>query len=131
MNNRLTRKLSVIVSSLIGTLFLVIITIPIASANTATIPSAKVLRILISSDETWGGCMAALSVDPAMMLADCLGGWVSFSCSGDFTDSTRAYRMLDQAQLAFATGKNVMVTFEDNRMHNGYCFAQRIDILNN
>lgn len=130
MKPRLIRKFGAILGSFPATMFIAALAMPMANANTATIPSAKVSRILISSDETWGGCMAALSVDPAQFLPECLGGWVSFSCSGDFTDPTRAYRMLDQAQLAFATGKSVMVTFEDNRMHNGYCFVQRIDILN-
>ena len=61
-------------------------------------------------------------------------GWrpaspVTFSCTGTFTDAVRAYRMLDQAQLALVTAKIVSVTINDANKHNGYCFAQRIDVL--
>ena len=83
----------------------------------------------MSADSRWGGCMAALTVDPQDVLPNCSSHWVTFSCSGDFTDPVRAYRMVDQAQLAIATGKQVGVWFQDDKMHNGYRFANRIDIV--
>jgi hypothetical protein len=89
---------------------------------------AKVLRVLIQADDSLGGCMALLSVNPGSLLPSCADGWVTFSCSGDYTDSVRAYRMLDQAQLAFATDRRVMVNFTDQRKHSGFCFANRFDI---
>jgi hypothetical protein len=90
---------------------------------------ADVKRVLITGDDRWGGCMALLSVNPQQSLGSCAAGWVAFSCSGDFTEPLRAYRMLDNAQLALATGKKVQVWFEDTRRHNGYCFANRIDVV--
>ncbi|WP_296809861.1 hypothetical protein [Thiocapsa sp.] len=54
---------------------------------------------------------------------------MSFSCSGHFTDAVRAFRMLDQAQLALAMNKTVMIVVDDSRRHNGYCFASRIDLI--
>lgn len=90
---------------------------------------ANVDRILISGDAKYGGCMAALSVDPQTVLASCQPSWVTFSCSGDFTDRVRAYRMLDAAELALATGKRVKVYFSDEMKHNGYCFVHRIDVI--
>ena len=87
-----------------------------------------VKRVLMTSDATWGGCMAVLSPSPHTVLPDCYPGWVTFSCSGDFTDQVRAYRMVDMAELALATGKNVQVWFRDDMKHNGYCFASRIDV---
>jgi hypothetical protein len=91
--------------------------------------TARVTRVLISNDDRWGGCMALLSVNPQTVLSGCGSGWVTFSCSGHFTNSVRAYRMLDAAELALATGKNVTVYFQDDKMHNGYCFANRIDVI--
>ena len=91
--------------------------------------TANVNRVLISADARWGGCMAALSVNPQTVLPGCSNWWVTFSCSGDFTDAVRAYRMVDQAQLALAAGKLVTVWFQDDKKHNGYCFANRIDIV--
>ena len=91
--------------------------------------TAGVTRVLISDDDRWGGCMAELSVDPQTVLSSCGSAWVTFSCSGHFTNSVRAYRMVDAAELALATGKNVTVYFQDDKMHNGYCFANRIDAI--
>jgi hypothetical protein len=86
--------------------------------------------VLMSADKTWGGCMALLYDNPATFLPTCSGGWVTFSCSGDFTDRVRAYRMADQAQLAVATGNKICLTIQDDKKHNGYCFANRIDVHN-
>lgn len=90
--------------------------------------TARVDSVLFSADDRWGGCMALLSVDPQTVRPSCAPGWVTFSCTGDFTDRVRAYRMADQAQLALATGKTVFVIIEENKKHNGYCFASRIDV---
>jgi len=100
-----------------------------AVADTTRI-TAKVRRVLVHGDDTFGGCMANLSVNVKDSLPSCGNSWVTFSCSGDFTDPVRAYRMLDQAQLALSTGKKVYVQVRDNQKHNGYCFAKRIDVLN-
>lgn len=91
--------------------------------------TAQVNRVLVVGGATYGGCMAALSVNPSSMLPSCQDWWVSFSCSGDFTDRVRAYQMLDSAKLALATGKQLHVFFRDDMTHNGYCFAHRIDVI--
>jgi len=88
----------------------------------------NVYGVLMYADATFGGCMAYVLPSPDTVLPGCPSGWVTFSCSGDFTDSVRAYRMVDQAQLALATGKQVYVEFRDDLKHNGYCFAYRIDV---
>ena len=90
---------------------------------------ANVNRVLLKADATFGGCMAGLSANPQTVLPSCQSWWVTFSCSGDFTDPVRAYRMVDVAELALATGKQVQVFFRDDMKHNGYCFAHRIDVL--
>lgn len=101
---------------------------PAVHAGIATVAGANVVSVLIQSDTTFGGCMAKLSVDPSTLLPACAPHWVTFSCSGDFTSEVRAYRMLDQAQLALATSRRVQVVVDDSRRHNGYCFATRIDV---
>ena len=91
--------------------------------------AANVNRVLMMGDERYGGCMAALSVSPQSVLPSCGGGWVSFSCTGDFAEPVQAYRMVDQAQLALTTNKRVLVEIHDDKKHNGYCYASRIDII--
>lgn len=91
--------------------------------------TGKVNRVMIKNDGGFGGCMAQLSVNPKAALPACGGGWVTFSCTGDFTDRVSAYRSIDQAQLAVAANKNVLVVIDDSRRHNGYCFATRIDVM--
>ena len=83
---------------------------------------------MVTADSRFGGCLAALTVNPQTKLGSCGKTWVTFSCSGHFTDSIRAYRMLDQAQLALAMNKSVIVGIQDDKKHNGYCFANRIDV---
>jgi hypothetical protein len=63
------------------------------------------------------------------VLPTCQPWWVSFSCTGAFTDPTSAYRLLDMAQLALAANKQTLVFFRDDLQHNGYCFADRIDVM--
>lgn len=90
---------------------------------------AKVVRVLLTADDSLGGCMALLTVSPASFLPSCGDGWVTFSCSGQFTDNVRAYRMLDQAQLALVTNRSVVVNITDQQQHGGFCFVRRLDIL--
>ncbi|SDW18400.1 hypothetical protein [Thiocapsa roseopersicina] len=99
--------------------------VPAGSGNVV----ANVNRVLIAVDARWGGCMAMLSANPQSVLPSCGSWWVTFSCTGDFTDRVRAYRMLDASELALATGKRVQVWFRDDKMHNGYCLADRLDII--
>ncbi|MGB5621843.1 MAG: hypothetical protein WBN65_05060 [Gammaproteobacteria bacterium] len=86
-------------------------------------------RTLMTGDSKFGGCMALLSKTFADVLPACGNRWVTFSCDGTYTDPVRAYRMLDQAQLALATGMEVNVMVDDSKKHNGYCFASRIDVI--
>jgi hypothetical protein len=101
-------------------------------AASGVIATATVTKVLVDGgapETNYGGCMAALSVSPSSILPTCAAGWVTFSCTGSFAANTiQAYRLLDQAQLALATGKQVSVYFRDDQKHNGYCFARRIDV---
>jgi hypothetical protein len=109
---------------------LALIASPHAQAATASL-TTTVAKVLVSADDTFGGCMAALAGSPSNKLATCGTNWVTFDCAGVFanTDIVRAYRMLDQAQLAYTLKKNVIVIFTDTLKANGYCFATRIDLL--
>jgi len=102
---------------------------PPAGAATATF-TALVTKTMVTADDQYGGCMAALSVNPKNKLAKCGATWVSFDCRGKFaTDPLLAYRLLDQAQLALAANKSVTVTINDGRIVNGICFAPRLDVV--
>lgn len=88
-----------------------------------------VKRTAISDDGSYGGCMAQMSESLTTSQTACEGTWVTFSCDGTYTEPVRALRMLDQAQLALATGMRVTVFVDDAKMQDGYCFAWRIDLL--
>jgi hypothetical protein len=89
---------------------------------------ANITRVLISAG-TYGGCMAAVTVDPSTQLPACGQWWVSFECQKDnSSDSVIGYRMLDQAQMALALNKKVLVTISDATIYNGYCVVKRMDI---
>jgi hypothetical protein len=112
---------------LTATILLAALASPTAWAATANfIAQVKSVAVLA---QNFGGCMAELTISPQTKLATCGPKYVTFSCTGNFTDAVRAYRMLDQAQLALVTNKTVSVTINDAQKHNGYCFAQRIDVI--
>lgn len=99
-------------------------------ADTTSV-TAKVTRTLAVADDRWGGC--AVQLDASLVdegLANCDDRWVTFSCSGDHVSSkSNAMRMFDQAQMAFALGRQVRVYVDDTKTHNGFCFVDRIDVL--
>ena len=105
-----------------------VIASPLALGASASV-TGYVTRVLVIASDNFGGCMAQLSVDPQSVLPLCAKSWVTFSCTGTFTDPVRAYRMLDQAQLALAANKKVWLQVVDTSLHNGYCFANRIDVI--
>lgn len=77
----------------------------------------------------FGGCMAALAINPNTKLAGCGSGWVSFSCTGTFADKALAFANFDNAKMALAMNKQVNVVFDDSKKHNGYCFARQVDVI--
>ena len=89
-----------------------------------------VQRILVHDTE-FGGCMALMSVDPQTKIAACDANWLTFDCLAAFPGSTKAggAAKLSQAQLALVSGNTVQVRFTDSYRANGYCFANRIDVL--
>lgn len=111
-------------------LLLVATPMSVGQATTVSIDT-HITRTLVSADGRFGGCMAALDVAPSASGLDCPAGskWVTFSCTGEHTSTADALRMYDSAQLAFVTGRRVLVWVDDTRKHNGHCFASRIDVL--
>jgi hypothetical protein len=102
-----------------------------AHAVQGTLSSATVTRTLVTGSNTYGGCMAVLdqAINTATPTPNCPGNWVTFSCVGTYTSKDLGFHMLDQAQLALALNKSVLVTVDDTKKHNGYCFAFRIDVI--
>lgn len=101
-----------------------------ASAAVASF-QATVTRTLATADDSFGGCMVALSVSPSDegLMCPVDRRWVTLSCSGTHTTKANALRMMDSAQLAFVTGRPVQVWVNDAKKHNDYCFVERIDVL--
>jgi hypothetical protein len=101
--------------------------VTLSQAQTATV-SSNITRTLVADDNRWGGCMVLLDIPLADAGLNCPGRWVSFSCSGTFTTKDVAFRMFDSAQMAYSLGHAVDVFVDDTKKHNGYCYANRIDV---
>lgn len=95
----------------------------------ATLNQVRVTKTLIADDGRWGECMAEFNRSLASVGLDCPGNWVSFSCSGDFTTKDNANRMFESARMAQALGFRAYVVVNDQLKHNGYCYANRIDLF--
>ena len=92
--------------------------------------TATVSKVMVNAT-AYGGCMALLSktISSASPAVNCPGNWISFSCTGTYASKDLAFFMLDQAQLALSLNKNVTVYVDDTKKHNGYCFANRIEVI--
>lgn len=89
--------------------------------------TGKIVRTL-TSQVGYGGCMVALDA----LTGDCAndGNWVSFGCIGGTGDQVMAYRQFDQAQLAMAANKTVVLGLDPGVKYGLYCAGIRIDALN-
>ena len=88
--------------------------------------TALIERTLADSS-SFGKCMLfSLSFQPAN---SCPGNWVSLDCDGNYHSKADGNRMWDSAQLALALNLRVRVWINDAKKINGYCVADRLDIL--
>ena len=103
--------------------------VSVVYADIVAVRNAEIERTLVSDEGRFGGCMVRLNKELADFGLNCPSSWVSFSCSGEFTTKDVAHRMFDSAQMAFALGYRVTVLVDDTKLHNGYCYANRIDVF--
>ena len=101
---------------------------PASHATTAKV-RGLVTKTVIADQGRWGGCMVRMDKTLADSGLNCPSQWVSFSCSGIYTEKDVAYRMFDQAQMAFAMQRQVEIYVDDSKKHNEYCYGNRINVL--
>ena len=87
-----------------------------------------VTKTMVADEGRWGGCIAQLDQTLADYGLNCPSKWVSFSCSGVYTEKDVAYRMFDQAQMALALGRKVEVVVDDTKKHNDYCYGNQFTV---
>ncbi|MDA8554991.1 hypothetical protein N9K98_07240 [Luminiphilus sp.] len=90
--------------------------------------NAEVLTLLYD-DENFGYCMAKVSPAPSSVSSDCKTDWVTFSCSGDYNPKSVGQTKYDLAQLAYVVGKRLDLKLETTELHNDFCFATRVDVI--
>jgi len=100
-----------------------------STAATAQVYGVRVVNTLLADNGRWGGCMAQIDRDLASEGLACPGRWISFSCTGDFTTKDVAYKMFESAQMAHALGFRAKVVADDSRKHNGYYYANSIEVF--
>ena len=93
--------------------------------------TGSITRTLAASGGRWGGCMAQLNAPLSNEGLDCTGSWVTFSCAGTGAHASKedAARLFDAALLAFALDQQVRVTVDDAKQQGGYCYASRVEVL--
>ena len=101
-----------------------------ALSDVGTISNAKITQ-LITTETTYGGCMAKLSKPISSVVGNCPSSWVTLSCDGSLGNSVpRASAMWDSAQLAYALDKTVLVKVDNTKKINGYCYSNLIRVEN-
>ena len=105
----------------------VLFSAPLLHAATASV-EGNVVRVLVTGDGRFGGCMAALDVAPANAGLDCAGHWVTFSCTGEHAEKENANRMFESLRVAVVAEKSVEMWVTDEKKHGQYCHASRMKI---
>lgn len=94
-----------------------------AAVEIKTVTAAR----LLTDPANYGYCMV---YSPQLTFSvNCPGGWVSLDCKGSYHSKETSRLMWDAANLAYATESNVYVVVNDARGHNGYCVADRLDVV--
>lgn len=82
--------------------------------------TGKITDILVA-ESNFGIC--AVAVKGWSAPGACGPKWISLDCAGEFMDKGTARSMLEVAQIASATGKEVTIFADDSKTHNGRCVA--------
>jgi len=99
-----------------------------AFSATGTVKDAKIINLL-TTESTYGGCMAFLDKPISSVLEGCPSNWVTFSCDGSLGNSvSRASAMWDSVLLAYALEKPVRVRADNSKKVNGYCYSDYIRV---
>ncbi len=89
--------------------------------------TGTVLRVLTSAD-SFGGCM--IQLDTSINNGCPANGWVSLDCDNTYNSDAESKRKYAMALTALAANKSVSVKIDNTKIHNGYCVAERVDIIN-
>ena len=97
------------------------------SAEVAWVGGVKVVQTL-SEAVAHGNCMVLINKPLSDYIGNCPSRWVTFSCNGTYNSKDAGQRKFESAQLAMALGYRVSLLVDNTKKHNGFCYAQRIDI---
>ena len=99
----------------------------VASAEIVLIRGVNVIETL-SAAGNYGDCMAGLNKQLSEYISGCPGNWVTLSCDGTYNSKDAGQRKFESAQLALALGYRASVYVDNTKKHNGFCYAQRMEI---
>ncbi len=100
-----------------------------AFADQQKLPGSQTVKTVLVSESDFGGCMVELEGgDPQDTFSNCRSRWVTLSCDGTWLPKTISSSLLEQAQIAYALKRTIRVVVDNERGHNGYCLATRIDL---
>ena len=86
----------------------------------------KVKEILLTRS---GVGVCAVFMENFTAPGNCGPKWISLDCKGEFHGKQIGRSMLELAQIAKATDKQLRVWFNDSQRHNGRCTAFQVSLL--
>ena len=99
----------------------------VANAEMVWISGVKVNRTL-SAAGNYGDCMVGINKQLSDYIANCPNSWITFSCNGTYNSKDVGQRKFESAQLALALDYQIGLYVDNTKKHNGYCYAQRMEI---
>lgn len=101
-----------------------------ANAAKEWINEVNITRTL--SDIAYGGCMIQVDQHVSSVLPNCpASGWVSLDCDAVYQTQSQANTAWTSALFAYGLNRKVSLYIDDQKKHNSYCVARRIDVLLN
>lgn len=99
-----------------------------ASARTVWV-TGNVDRTIITGDDEFGGCLAALSSNFQANIPACRTPFLSLDCAGTFGGKAAGSRRLDQMILAAAMGIEARVRINTDKVIDGWCVADGVQVI--
>lgn len=114
------------VTAITGVLAIVMCSAALSGTTSVT---TNVERVYATPSDKWGGCM--VRTESSYNKVNCNQNWLTLDCEGAVDGNTKSagQRRFDVATLALLTGQRAKFRINDEIKINGYCYADRVELI--
>ena len=114
------------VTAITGVLAIVMCSAALSGTTSVT---TNIKRVYATPSDKWGGCM--VRTESRYNKVNCNQNWLTLDCEGAVDGNTKSagQRRFDVATLALLTGQKAKFRINDEIKINGYCYADRVELI--